>query len=690
MPLSPLVGRERELAAVVGLLARPDVRLLTLSGIGGVGKTRLALAAAERAAGEFGDGAAVVLLAAVREPELVASSVVSALGLGVDPGRPAFEELVEWLRDREVLIVLDNLEQLRGAGSRLSELLGLAPRVKLLVTSRVLLRVAGEYEFAVEPLVHDDAVALFAARARAANADFELSGAMAADIGAVCERLDRVPLALELAATRLRLLTPRQLLARLDQRLPYLTGGPTDAPERHQTLRATLDWSSELLPPAAQALLARLSVFHGGFTVQAAQAVCMSEAASGAEPLDALGELMDHSLLRRAEDAQDPGHAARLWMLETVREYAGERLATAGAADAFSRRHANYFLELAQEANVGLAGSDQRTWLARLGQEQHNLHAALAWACDGHDPELAVSLTAALGQHYYRLHGDRRENAHLIERAIAADPQPSSALALALASLALLEHNWDVEAARDHADRAFAIAAEIHDPRLLAWCSMIRAGTVFLSGELELAERLFQETIELARAAGDQATAGYAVGNLANIALGRADYELASRLLADAGPTLIAAVDAASQLTFACLQASASLHMGRGTQALACLQASIPLAQTTHAAGLTQWVRACGVVLARAGSAERAARLLGQEEILRQRHTLSLDPTDRLDVDQAIEILNNRLYPEVLASAWRHGREMSLEDAIAEVCSELHERHTQDARASPQHSGPTV
>jgi predicted ATPase len=681
VPLSPLVGRERELAALALVLSRPAVRLVTLSGPGGVGKTRLALAAAERAAGGFGDGAAIVWLAAVRDLRLVASSIVAALGLSMDPARLAFEQLIGHVRERELLVVLDNFEQVREAGPELVELLGLAPGLKLLVTSRVLLRLSGEHAFPVGPLVRDDAVALFAERARAANGEFDLA-AVAGDVGAVCERLDRVPLALELAAARLRVLSPRDLLERLDRRLAYLTGGPEDAPERHRTLRATLDWSYELLPATARELLAALSVFQGGFTVEAAGAVCAPEGVSEVELVDAIGVLVDHSLLQRAEGAPGAGRGVRLWMLETVREYAVERLAARGATDELVRRHADYYLDLAQQGNVGLAGADQRAWFARLEVEQHNLHAALMWTSDGHDRELAVSLAAALGRHYYRFHGDRRENARLIQRAIAGRPQPSSALALAATSLARLETHWDLPAARIHAEQGFAIAAEIHDPGLLAWCSLIRGVVVHVCGEHELAERQFQETIELARAAHDHATEGYATHNLANLALGRADYARASQLCADASPT-IAALDSTTRLILTCLQANVSVHVGGGSRALADLRASLPLVENVPPATLSVWLRACGVVLARVGSAERAARLLGQEEVLREGLNLGLDPTDRRELDEAIEILNARLYPGVLESAWRHGRSMSLEEAIAEVATELEGQQADERSSSP-------
>jgi hypothetical protein len=395
--------------------------------------------------------------------------------------------------------------------------------------------------------------------------------------------------------------------------------------------------------------------------------------------------LRDHSLIHRSEVPDHPDQGMRFGMLETVREYAHARLATRGAADQLARRHANYFLELAQRANVGLQGTDQQACLAWLQVEHHNLHAALAWASEGHDRELAVSLAATIGQHYYRLHGNRRENARLIENAIAGRPQPSSALALALASLARLENHWDVRTARAHAEQAIAVAAELPDPGTLAWCSLIRATEVYRCGEQLLARDLFEETIELARVAGDPATEAYAVTNLANVLLGSGEYERVSRLVAETSTPIMEAGDPANQLTFTMLQAIASVRLGHENEARARLQASIPLVHKTPVLGVIGWLRACGVVLARAGNAERAARLLGQEEFLRERHIMSLDPTDVRELNDAMEVLNARLYPSVLASAWQQGRSMSIQDTIGEAAKELYDRPARDAAASVSH-----
>jgi predicted ATPase/DNA-binding SARP family transcriptional activator len=399
---TPFLGRELELAAVTALLNRDEVRLLTLTGAGGTGKTRLALAAARELEPAFRDGARFVGLATVRDPALVASTVAAALGAGETGAGSVETALFEHLRDQHTLLVLDNFEQVTAAAPLVAELLGAAPRLKVLVTSRGVLRVSAEHEYPVPPLplpdpadagdpdslLRNEAVALFVERARAVRPGFALDGEARAVVD-ICAALDGLPLALELAAARVKVLSPSALRDRLERRLPLLERGPADLPGRQRTMRATIDWSYDLLDEADRALFARLAVFAGGCTVEAAEAVCEAD-------LDGLAALVDASLLR-----ERPGGRAetRFAMLEVVREYAVERLEASGESERLRRRHAGHYADLGERAEPELTGAEAVRWLGYLEAEHDNIRAALAWA--GTAGEREVELRLAGSMHYF-------------------------------------------------------------------------------------------------------------------------------------------------------------------------------------------------------------------------------------------------------------------------------------------------
>src|SRR6516162_3566572 len=446
VPATPLLGREQEAAEIDDLVAREGVRLVTLTGPGGVGKTRLMAEAARRLGPGFADGVRFVELAAVSTADLVAPAIAAGLGLNTSAGQLT-ADLEAYLRPRRLLLALDNFEQVIGAAPLLAGLLGVAPGLVVLATSRAVLRLSGEHEFAVPPLpvppVGADldpgqlrryaSVSLFTERAHAAALDFELTSGNAAAVAEICRRLDGLPLAIELAAARVRLLPPPALLSRLDQRFSLLTGGARDLPERQQTLRNTLDWSFELLTAGEKALLARLGVFAGSFSLAAAEAVGAGSPQEGqaerAGPvMDTLGALVDSSLVRPQAGGGEP----RFSLLETIREYALDRLREGGDWGTVHDRHAAYFLALAEPADADLAGAGQLAWLDRLEAEHDNLFAAMSWLADHGPLEQAVHLSL-VSWRFWWLRGHAAEYARLGDGFVAGSkdmPPYQHALAL--------------------------------------------------------------------------------------------------------------------------------------------------------------------------------------------------------------------------------------------------------------------
>jgi len=545
LPLTPLVGREEEVASVCALLRRPEVRLATLTGTGGIGKTRLALRVATELRGDFADGDCFVSLATLEDPALVVSTIAQALGLKESEHRTPFDQVQAALRDKRLLLLLDNFERLLPAAPQLTALLTGCPQLKMLVTSRAVLHLQGEYEFPVSPLALPEldplptlevlastpAVALFLQRAQAIRPTFQLRDANARAIAEICVRLDGLPLALELAAARCKLLTSQELHARLSHRLEVLTGGPQDLPPRQQTLRDTITWSYQLLDAGEQRLFRQLSVFAGGCTLVVAEAVCT--ALDGGERVERLLErvtsLLDKSLL---QTIQQEGKESRLVLLETIREYGLEALSGSGELEATCRAHALYYLRLAEEAESKLRGPQQAEWLGRLEREQDNLRTALQWALEHEERKLALGLGSALLD-FWLIEGQISEGYTQLACALA-NSEGTEVLVLAKALGACGWLAWtqgDFSQAEKCCQKSLALYREEGETPGIA-LSLHRLGwVVHTQGDHTRARLLLEESLAYFRELDDSLGMGDALRALGNVSLIQGEYASACTLL---------------------------------------------------------------------------------------------------------------------------------------------------------------
>lgn len=634
---TPLVGRQRELAELTDLL-RDGTRLVTVTGAGGSGKTRLALQVAAELAHEFGDGVFFVPLAPVQDAALVAPAIAQATGVrGLDD-----------LRELEVLVVVDNLEHLLPSVSELSSLLAVAANVTLLVTSRVRLNVAAEVEYPLEPFSEDEAIEFFVERARAVKRDLRRDPA----VGEICRRLDGLPLALELAASRVKVLDPSLLLERLGRRLPVLTGGARDAPVRQQTLRATIEWSYALLETRLQEVFRRLAVFAGSFSLNAAEQVAKAE-------FDEISALVDWSLLK-------PIGEGRFLMLETIREYAREALeGSAETEEEVRDRHLDYFLALVEEAEPNLTGPDQREWYDRLAVENDNVREALSYACDTGDGERALMLAGTIWRFWWN-RGYTSESAHWYARAFAVgdDATPTARARGVFGAAHIAEARGDAERARIDFEEAVRLLGEIGETRWLILALAHLAGAYRKLGNPERCESILNQALELAQQSGDIRGTAIVKSNLASFLLADGDEDRAAPLIAEALEGHRSVGDVYG--TALCSADLAIVAFRRGDVELAArnlsesLRLSSSIGDTHSLVAILAYV--VPVVLAR-GDAGRSAQLCAAAGALCSAHGFELDQDDRRLLDDAVPAARRAL-GDRFEDAWAAGEELELPAAV--------------------------
>ena len=710
-----------------GISATPtsgQARLLTLTGPGGTGKTRLALQVAAEVADRFADGVRFVDLAPLADPARLAATLASALGLA-DTGDRLLDDLKRSLQPGSLLLLLDNFEQILSAAPLLVDLLAASPGLKLLVTSRAALQVRGEHELDVPPLAVPDpdriaspealqdhgAVALFVERARAVRADFALTAANARAVATICARLDGLPLALELAAARTRLLTPEAMVERLERRLPLLTGGPRDAPARQRTLRDTIAWSYDLLAPAEQRAFRALSAFVGGFTLDAAERVVRDEGRGASEidpnsslaphpsPLDTVEHLVARSLVRRAGEVAGE---VRFGMLETIREYGLELLDASGDAPAVRTAHLAWCVDLADQAIRHASGPNESQWLDRVEAEHDNVRVALEWSVRSADAApLGIRLATTLGTNFWPTRGYHREGrswlGQLLPRAAPGSGERGRVLH-AIAYLALRQN--DYPAASAAFDEALEIWRALGDQRRIAANLRYHGVVPHHLGDFATARRMLEESLRLARAIGDDQGVRLSVRNLADLYADAGDHAAAVAAFREALASARAQGD--HHETAYALRGLGHLarEQGQYDRAEAYLRESLALLKPLkdrRCLPLTLEGLACLAV--RPGWADRAVTLFGAAQAMQAVTGAPSPPSAMADYQRTIADARQALGPERFEAAWAAGAALSLEEAVdlalaapvPDAATDVaHAGQPRDATASPAASRPGV
>ena len=635
VPTTPFLGRERELAEVVVLLE--GTRLLTLTGPGGTGKTRLAAQAAGMASEAYQDGVWWVPLGALREPELVLETAAQVVG--------SQNGLAEHIADKSMLLLFDNFEQVVEAAGDVAGLLASCPQLDLLVTSREPLHVTGEQEYSVPPLVHEEGVGFFLARARAVKAGFEADDA----VSEICRRLDDLPLALELAAARVKALSSAQILERLEQRLPLLTGGARDLPERQRTLRGAIEWSYELLDEEEQRLFARLSVFRGGCTLEAAEDVCEAD-------LDTLQSLVDKSLLRHTEE--------RYWMLETIREYGTERLEESGEGEERYLRHAVHFLALAESLPVDAEVASE--WLDRMEVEHDNLRGALDLLEDLRETQLLLRLAGALWR-LWAIRGYHREGMQRLEEALLTDDSATAARARALiGASALAVDVKEYERALRYADEALDLYRGVDDAWGIARATFFQGFVAIESGDFARARPRFEECLERFTELGAEHDVLLVLFNLSWACEELGDQQRA-RDLAEECLQRSRATGSRRHMAFALdLVSSHVRDDGRLDDALeAALEGLRIRCDEGDVQHQLDGLSRVAAIRARAGRLDKAATLLSSSVHLHEELGMLVPLYQEKRNEETLHILHAQLDDTAFEKAWEEGRKFKVDEAVA-------------------------
>ena len=673
VPRSPIVGRDPELAAACDLLRGADAHLVTLTGPGGCGKSRLGLAVALELRAHFEDGAYLVMLESIRDPTMVITAIAETLGVREVPGQPRIETLSDYLHEAHALLMLDNFEHVVQAASTISMLLESCPRLAVLATSRTPLRVRGEVELAVPPLqtpaAYDfdphslsqyGAVELFLQRAGGIRPDFVLTDENAPAIAEICHRLDGLPLAIELAAARLKILSPDALLGRLASRFDVLRGGTRDLPDRHRTLRGAIQWSHDLLGEVDRRMFRRLGIFAGGCTIEAAEAVCSLERDVEAEAFELIASLLDSSMLTTS--VGDDGDI-RIRMLNTIRAYAMEQLVDSGEIERVQRNHAEFYLAFAEQVQPSLVGADELRWIERLCDERDNFRQTLDWSA-GHDVELGLRLCAALWRFWECsaiVEGHDR-----VTELLSLPSAPTVVRAKALKTAAALAcYLGEYDSARAYLEEAHPIFEESGDKRDIAMSLNERGLLASHEGAFVTARRLLNESLAIKRELGDERLIANALLNLGLVAGWEGDYVGASGLARGSLELFRSRGDQMGVASATGNLAHAAMHLGRLDEARSLQIESLRLFHERYDAdGLAEGIERLGMLANARSDHSAAARLFGLAAVLREKAGTLPALFDRAVLERELSATRDRLDPATFDAEWQSGREMSVDEAI--------------------------